>query len=322
MKTIQVIPLQQIDLSDETFSVNFMPDLQRLRASIDEVGVIQPALLRKRQDRYQIVSGFRRISILRDLGHPDILARVIDEKELGDLQLFSSSLHENLTTRGFNAVEKGIALEKLIHQFQVDPGVVVKKYLPLFNLESDEKILKTYLALAGMEEEIKRYVLKEEVSRTNIRKLATYSSEDRLALFALFSPLKLGENRLREMLTLLDEISKRDRLTVRQIVTRPEIQAILSHKELTASQRTERMKKILMDLRYPRMHALEETFENKKRDLNLPPGVSLSHSPFFEGKGLKMEFQFETLDEYRTVLSSLSQLADKKGFQEMIQSAK
>ena len=320
MNTIQVIPLQQIDLSDETFSVNFMPDLQRLRASIDEVGVIQPALLRKGQDRYQIVSGFRRISILRELGRPDILARIIDEKELGDLQLFSSSLHENLTTRGFNAVEKAIALEKLIQQFQVAPGVVVKKYLPLFNLESDEKILKTYLSLARMEEEIKGYVLREEVSRTNIRKLATYSSEDRLALFALFSPLKLGENRLREMLTLLDEISKRDRLTVREIVTRPEIQAILSHRELTPSQRTERLKKILMDLRYPRMHALEETFERKKRELNLPSRVSLSHSPFFEGKGLKIEFQFETVEGYQLIISSLSALARKKEFQEILES--
>jgi len=160
--------------------------------------------------------------------------------------------------------------------------------------------------------------LKEEVSRTNIRKLATYSSEDRLALFALFSPLKLGENRLREMLTLSEEISKRDRLSVREIVDRAEIQATLSHKELTASQRTERVKKILMDLRYPRMHTLEETFERKRRDLNLPSGVSLFHSPFFEGKGLKIEFQFETLEDYQTVLSSLSQLADKKEFQEMI----
>jgi ParB family chromosome partitioning protein len=319
MEKIQKISLQEIDLSDETFSVNFMPNLQRLRASIDEVGLIQPVLLRKKQDGYQIVSGFRRISILEDLGCPDSLARIIDEKELGDLQLFSSSLHENLTTRGFNAVEMAIALEKLIQQFRVGPGVIVKKYLPLFNLESDEKILKTYLSLAQMEEGIKGYVLREEVSRTHIRRLATYSSEDRLALFALFSPLKSGENRLREMFSLLDEISKRDRLPVREIVDRPEIQAILLHKELTASQRTERVKKILMDLRYPRMHAMEETFENKKRDLNLPPRVSLSHSPFFEGKGLRIEFQFETLDEYRSILSSLDGFVNKREFLEMIQ---
>lgn len=321
MNTIQAIPLQQIDLSDETFSVNFTPDLRDLRASIEEVGVIQPALLREKRDRYQIVSGFRRIWILKDLGRPELSARIIDEKELGELQLFSSALHENLTTRGFNAVEKAIALEKLIQKFQMDPGIVVKKYLPLFNLESDEKILKTYLSLAQMEEEIKRYVLREEVSRTHIRRLATYSAEDRMALFALFSPLKLSENRLREIFSLLDEISKRDRLSVREIVDRPEIQAILSYKELTASQRTERVKKILMDLRYPKLHELEERFEKQKRDLDLPPKVFLFHSPFFEGKGLKIEFQFETAEQFQSILASLNGLADRKEFLEMMQDA-
>jgi ParB family chromosome partitioning protein len=320
METIQRVPISHIDMTDEAFSVNFMPDLQNLRSSIDEVGVIQPVLLRKKQDGYQIVSGFRRISILKDLGCPDSLARIIDEQELGDLQLFSSSLHENLTTRGFNAVEMAIALEKLIQQFRVDPGVIVKKYLPLFNLESDEKILNTYLSLARMEEEIKGYVLREEVSRTNIRKLAIYSSEDRLALFALFSPLKLGENRLREMFSLLDEISKRDRLRVREIVDWPEIQAILLHKELTASQRTERVKKILMDLRYPKLHELEETFNRKRRSLDLPSQVSLSHSPFFEGKELKIEFQFETVEQFQSIVSSLSSLVSNRELKELIES--
>ncbi len=68
MKAIQKIPLQQIDLSDETFSVNFIPDLQKLRSSIEQIGLIQPVLLRKKRDQYQIVCGFRRISIFQELG--------------------------------------------------------------------------------------------------------------------------------------------------------------------------------------------------------------------------------------------------------------
>ena len=35
---IQKIPLAQIDLLDETFSVNYFPDLQKLRSSIQETG--------------------------------------------------------------------------------------------------------------------------------------------------------------------------------------------------------------------------------------------------------------------------------------------
>jgi ParB family chromosome partitioning protein len=321
MKTIQEIPISHIDLTDETFSVNFMPDLSRLRSSIEEIGLIQPVLLRKKQDGYQIVCGFRRISIVKEMGGSGILSMVLDEAERDDLRLFLISLHENLTTRGFNTIEKAIALDKLVHQFHVDSVTGIKKYLPLLNLEADEKILNTYLSLIQMEDEIKNYVLNEEVSRTNIRRFSSFSSKDRMALLSSISPMKLGENRLREILTFLEEITKRDGLTIREILKRPEIRDILSQQDLTPSQRADRMKKALLGLRYPRMRNMEMRFEKKRKELNLPANVSLLHQPFFEGKCLKMEFHFETVEGYRTVLSALSELTERKEFKEILKSA-
>jgi ParB family chromosome partitioning protein len=319
MKTIQNIPLQQIDLSDETFSVNFMPDLQRLRSSIEEIGLIQPVLLREKGDRYQIVCGFRRISVMKELGKSEIESKVFEEKEMNAFQLFSLSLHENLTTRGFNAVEKAVALDKLIHRFQIDPVAVIKTFLPFFSLEPNEKILKTYLALTRMEDEIKTYVLKEEVSRSNIRRLSTLTPVDRKAVLSLISSLKLGENRLREVLTLLEEISRRNQCREKEIVQRSEIQDILSQKDLTPSQKTERVKKVLLDLRYPKMHHMEKEFEKKRKALNLPHPISIYHSPFFEGRELRVEFQFATMEEYQTILSALSALPGKETFKQIIQ---
>jgi hypothetical protein len=78
-----------------------------------------------------------------------------------------------------------------------------------------------------MEDEIKTYVLKEEVSRSNIRRLSTLTSDNRMAVLSLISPLKLGENRLREVLALLEEISSRNQCTAGEIVSQPEIQAVL-----------------------------------------------------------------------------------------------
>lgn len=321
MKPIQKIPLQQIDLSDDTFSVNFLPDLQRLRSSIEAVGLIQPVLLRKKLGGYQIVCGFRRISVMKELGKPEIESKVVEEKEMNAFQLFSLSLHENLTTRGFNTIEKAIALDRLIHRFLIDPAAVIKTFLPLFSLEPNEKILKTYLSLAQMEDQIKTYVLKEEVSRSNIRRLSALTPDNRMAILSLISSLKLGENRLREVLTLLEEISRRNQWREKEIVQRPEIQAVLSQKELTSSQKAERVKKVLADFRYPRLNQMEKEFEKKRKALNLPQNISLYHSPFFEGREWKVEFQFETMEEYRSILSALSQLAGKEEFQELIQSA-
>ncbi len=321
MEAIESIPLEQVDLLDETFSVNFMPDLQRLRSSIEKIGLIQPVLLKKKLNGYQIISGFRRISVMKELGKLEIESRVFEEKERDDFGLFSLSLHENLTTRGFNAVEKAIALDKLIDRFQISPLVVIKDFLPSLALEPNEKILNTYLSLARMEDETKQYVLREEVSRSNVRRLSALTSDDRRALLSLVSPLKLGENRLREVLTLLEEISRRNRSRARDVVGRPEIQAILSQEELTPSQKTDRIKRVLTGLRYPKMHRLEEEFERKRKDLNLRSNISLHHRPFFEGRGVTVEFQFETSEEYKAILSSLSDLADKKEFEEMLRSA-
>jgi ParB-like chromosome segregation protein Spo0J len=321
MKTIQKIPISQIDLTDKTFSVGFMPDLQKLRSSIEQIGLIQPVLLRKKRDHYQIVCGFRRISIVQELGMEEIESKVFEEKEMDDFRLFAISLHENLNTRGFNAVEMAIALDKLVHRFQIDPAVLINDFLPLFSLEPNEKILNTYLSLARMEDGIKMYVLKEEVSRSNIRRLSVLTPDDRMSLLSLISSLKLGENRLREILTLFEEISQRDRLMVKDIVHRPEIKNILFQEEITPSQKTERVKKILMDLRYPRMHKMEERFEKKRGELNFPVGISLRHQPFFEGKGLRIEFQFKTVEEYRAILSFLSLLPDKREFQEILGSS-
>jgi len=318
MESIEKIPISEVDLSDETFSVNFLPDLQSLCASIREIGMIQPVLLRRKEGGYQIISGYRRIRVLKELGISEVFARIFDENGKDDLQLFSFTLHENMTTRGFNTVEIALALHKLIHLFRVEPPEVIQTYLPLLRLEPNEKILNTYLSLAQMEDAVKEYVLSEAVSRSNIRKLANFLPEDRTILIPFLSSLKLGENRLREILNLLDEIARRDRSRVGEIVRHPELQAILSRRELTPSQKTEEVKRILLELRYPRLMEIEKTFERERKDLNLPPNISLFHSPHFEGKEWRIELRFETLEQYRHALFFLSQLAEEKKFVALI----
>ncbi len=74
-----------------------------------------------------------------------------------------------------------------------------------------------------------------------------------------------------------------------------------------------------MDFRFPTMRQCEEKFEKRKKELDLPSNVSLHHPPFFEGTGLRVEFQFKTVEEYRSVLSSLSLLPEKEEFEEMLE---
>lgn len=316
-KQLKKIKLNEIDIKDETFSTNFMPNLEKLRLSIKQIGLIQPVILRKKMDRFQIISGFRRISILEEIGTEE-LDSIIFEDEMDEKDLFILALHENIMGRDFNIVEKAIAIEKLANRFKIDSSIIIQEFLPLFDLDTNEKILNTYLSLAQMEEEVKIYILKEKVSHSNIRRLATFNSEDRLTLIPFLSRLKLSENRLKEILILLSEISMRDNLAIKEIIKISEIEAIISNNELTPSQRTERVKKVLMSIRYPMLYKKEEEFDKGIKSLNLPTGISFQHSDFFEGRELKVSFRFETGEEYNSIISTLTAIGSKEEFKEIL----
>jgi hypothetical protein len=53
--------------------------------------------------------------------------------------------------------------------------------------------------------------------------------------------------------------------------------------------------------------------------LNLSPGISLSPPSNFEGKKLRISFEFETVEEYESLLSLLSPLPAKMEFKEMME---
>jgi ParB/RepB/Spo0J family partition protein len=320
-ESIATVAIGDLDLADETFSMNFMPDLSRLRASIEAAGLLQPVVLRRKGSVYQTVRGFRRLAVLKGLGRTDVPATLCPEGR-GEQTLFLEALHENLLTREFNAVEMATILDRLVNRFGMEPQRVVREFLPLLDLETSGKILNTFLALARMEKETREFVVREKVSRNNIRKLAALSAEERLDLVAFFSPLKLGENTMRELLTLLEEIGRRERSPIRGIAERPEVREILLHPELTPSQKTEKLKKALTALRYPGLQRQEEEFDSKRRELDLPAGISIRPSSFFEGKELRIDFQFSSEEDYRKALTTLSALPGKPAFRALLEGKK
>ncbi|NQU41766.1 ParB/RepB/Spo0J family partition protein [bacterium] len=90
--------------------------LSELANSIREKGVLQPLLVRKRHDHYEIVAGERRhrASLMAGLDNvPCIVTDVTDEAS------FEIALIENLQREDLNAVEESRAFQSLIQQFSL-----------------------------------------------------------------------------------------------------------------------------------------------------------------------------------------------------------
>jgi len=89
-------------------------ELEALSRSIEEQGVIQPLLLRKIEDGYELVAGERRLRAARMAGLREVPCVV---KSLSDSQTLEMSIVENIQRENLNPVEEAEAYHHLISEF-------------------------------------------------------------------------------------------------------------------------------------------------------------------------------------------------------------
>ncbi|MFQ5768040.1 MAG: ParB/RepB/Spo0J family partition protein, partial [Acidobacteriota bacterium] len=108
-----LIPIDQIDPNPKQPRRQF-DDIEQLVASIQNRGVLEPLLVRRDQDRYQIIAGERRFRAAQKAGLSQIPCIELDVDEEGCLEI---SLVENLQRRDLLPFEEADALQQLRLQF-------------------------------------------------------------------------------------------------------------------------------------------------------------------------------------------------------------
>ena len=88
--------------------------LSSLAASIAEVGVIQPIVVRAVDEGYELIAGERRWRAAKRAGLPSIPAVI---RESDDLSSLETAVVENLHRQDLNALEEAAAYQQLIEDF-------------------------------------------------------------------------------------------------------------------------------------------------------------------------------------------------------------
>lgn len=112
---VQIIDLSLINAKKDQPRQYFDDEaLKELAASISIHGVIQPIILRKLDDNYEIVAGERRYRATKSLGLKEIpaIVRTIDEENAAKLSLIENIQRENL-----NPIEEAAAYKKLMKDY-------------------------------------------------------------------------------------------------------------------------------------------------------------------------------------------------------------
>lgn len=109
------IPVNQIDPNPYQPRKEVDPEhIDELARSIRAEGLLQPIVVRKRGERYQLIAGERRLRAFESLGIKRIPARQIEASDASSAAL---ALIENLQREGLNPIEEALGYSSLMKDF-------------------------------------------------------------------------------------------------------------------------------------------------------------------------------------------------------------
>jgi ParB family chromosome partitioning protein len=99
------------------------PQFSELVSSIEVSGLLQPVVVRKHLDGYQLIAGERRWRAAQKLGWQKIPAVI---KEADDRTLLTLALVENLQRDNLSAIEEATSYQRLLDEFQLSQADVAR----------------------------------------------------------------------------------------------------------------------------------------------------------------------------------------------------
>jgi len=158
--------------------------LEELKKSILINGLIQPITVRRVQgNRYQLISGERRLRAFKDIGYKEIPAYII--KVDSDEILLALALIENIQREHLNPIEVAKAYKRLMEECHLTQEEIAEK------VGKDRTTIANTIRLLKLPDRIQDALIKEEISMGHARALISLPTEQ-LQLFALDKILKDG----------------------------------------------------------------------------------------------------------------------------------
>ncbi|MFK5951457.1 MAG: ParB/RepB/Spo0J family partition protein [Desulfobacterium sp.] len=137
-------------------------DLEHLKDSIIEQGVLQPILVRKQNDKYELIAGERRFRAARRANLNRIPAIV---RNLSDEQMLEVSIIENIQRANLNPLEEAEAYHRLITEFEYTQEMVAKK------IGKNRSTITNFLRLRKLPGAISQSLAQNQISMGHARAL-------------------------------------------------------------------------------------------------------------------------------------------------------
>ena len=195
-ETVCTVPISLIDdFAEHPFQVRDDEDMERLIQSIDNNGVLNPVILRKNGERYELIAGHRRKHACLRLGISGIPAIV---RELSRDEAVVEMVDSNLQREHILPSEKAYAYKMKMDAMKRKAGRPKENSTPMVsNLRTDEIIGEES---GESREQVRRYIRLTEL----IPELLTMVDEEKIAFRPAVELSYLTENEQRDLLETIE----------------------------------------------------------------------------------------------------------------------
>ena len=143
--------------------------LEGLADSIRSQGVIQPLLVRRRGDRYELIAGERRWRAARIAGLVKVPVIV---RDVADKDLLEIALIENIQRENLNPIEEAQAYQRLIENVGMTQEALAAR------VGRDRSYITNYLRLLKLPQDLQKLVIEGRLSTGHARTILGLSHVD------------------------------------------------------------------------------------------------------------------------------------------------
>lgn len=173
---VRELPVDQIHRNPNQPRIQFDEcDLNELTASIKEVGILQPIIVRPDGDGYEIIAGERRYQAACRAGMNTVPTLVRETDETTSLEI---ALIENIQRSNLNSIEEARAYRDLIGKTGMTQEQLAKK------LAKSRSAITNALRLLDLPEEVQQMVFDGKLSAGHARAILGAASDEKRIMIA------------------------------------------------------------------------------------------------------------------------------------------
>ncbi len=307
---IRRVALEAVDVEDHTYALAPLRDVEALAESIQRLGLLCPPILIGTNQRWTVVSGFSRVAACGRLSWTTMAART-PLPAADPWRCAQWAVAEETAGHSLEALMAGKAL-RLLRRFAPDP-VAFGQAVRQFGLPDQPAAQSRLESLCDLPEPIQTALGDGALAVPTAISLGRMTPETAARVADLLAEMRFGLNKQREVVTMLEEIARREKTSLQSVLDTPELQALATGGDADRAQRGHHLRTYLYQRRFPSLCKAQNRFEELNHQLCPDPGARLTPPPGFENRTYQLALSFSCrsdLERHRETLQRLASHPD------------